>query len=307
MSKYIDMHHGENHPLRCFDCKTLKPREDFPTCDTKKSGRGQICNACVEKRGPMFGKRKEVSLPDFMTCEICSKEKPLSAFVNKKHGRKRARRPVCFDCRNQYAVEHGIAPGKTFKFPNKNFIIDGKKRCSRCREMVAIENFTKNLAAPHGLDWYCKDCNKTNLREYQKRNRKVYWLIRKNNKHIYGDLSVDFLRDLFKSQGKCAYCFVPFTNEAEATLDHIIAIARGGKTTKENVCFACDQCNRAKNTMTGDEFRAWLEALRQRLNAAAGPRKETAKIFSLADYAKGDRSRPVSEIEFDWAERGTGT
>lgn len=50
-----------------------------------------------------------------------------------------------------------------------------------------------------------------------------------------------YLRDLYE----CAYCGT-VVNKTTATLDHVIPISRGGKTTWENSVTACGPCNSRK-------------------------------------------------------------
>ena len=46
-------------------------------------------------------------------------------------------------------------------------------------------------------------------------------------------------------QGVCHYCGRSFPPK-ELTMDHIVPIARGGKTTKGNVVPCCKECNNQK-------------------------------------------------------------
>ncbi|MCO5142296.1 MAG: HNH endonuclease [Oligoflexia bacterium] len=50
-------------------------------------------------------------------------------------------------------------------------------------------------------------------------------------------------------QGKCHYCENKF-NSKELTMDHIVPIARGGKSTKGNVVPSCKECNSKKKLKT---------------------------------------------------------
>lgn len=63
-------------------------------------------------------------------------------------------------------------------------------------------------------------------------------------------------------RGICFYCGcrVP---ARELTMDHIIPIARGGKTTKGNLAPACKTCNNQKKQLLPMEWEAYLERLRQ--------------------------------------------
>ena len=47
------------------------------------------------------------------------------------------------------------------------------------------------------------------------------------------------------AKGFCHYCEARFSS-AELTMDHIVPVARGGKTTKGNVVAACKTCNSKK-------------------------------------------------------------
>lgn len=68
-------------------------------------------------------------------------------------------------------------------------------------------------------------------------------------------------RELRKSQwwqqqlqkGACHYCGKHFAAE-ELTMDHILPLARGGKSTKGNTVPCCKQCNNAKKYLTPAEI-----------------------------------------------------
>lgn len=48
-----------------------------------------------------------------------------------------------------------------------------------------------------------------------------------------------------RAAGLCHYCGGKFAPEA-LTMDHIVPIVRGGKSTKGNVVAACKECNNKK-------------------------------------------------------------
>lgn len=50
-------------------------------------------------------------------------------------------------------------------------------------------------------------------------------------------------------KGLCHYCGQKFP-AVELTMDHIVAVARGGTSTKGNVVPACRKCNQAKKLTT---------------------------------------------------------
>ena len=52
--------------------------------------------------------------------------------------------------------------------------------------------------------------------------------------------------------GKCHYCGRTFPPE-ELTMDHIVPVARGGRSVRGNVVPACRACNAAKKFLTPAE------------------------------------------------------
>ena len=63
------------------------------------------------------------------------------------------------------------------------------------------------------------------------------------------------------SAGVCHYCGKTFSAQ-ELTLDHIVPVARGGKSTRGNVVPACKPCNSDKKYYTPAEL-----ILRNKMNA----------------------------------------
>ena len=55
------------------------------------------------------------------------------------------------------------------------------------------------------------------------------------------------------SKGVCHYCAEEFLSE-HLTMDHIVPIARGGKSTKGNVVPSCKKCNTTKKYYTSAEI-----------------------------------------------------
>lgn len=53
-------------------------------------------------------------------------------------------------------------------------------------------------------------------------------------------------------KGVCAYCEKP-APARELTMDHVVPVARGGRSTRGNVVPACKECNNRKKLMTPAE------------------------------------------------------
>lgn len=60
------------------------------------------------------------------------------------------------------------------------------------------------------------------------------------------------------SKGKCHYCGESIPPR-QLTMDHIVPISRGGRTTKGNVVPACKECNNKKKQLLPMEWEAYLK------------------------------------------------
>lgn len=58
--------------------------------------------------------------------------------------------------------------------------------------------------------------------------------------------------------GKCFYCQQKFP-PAELTMDHIVPLIRGGRTTKGNVAPVCKECNNKKKYLLLMEWEDYME------------------------------------------------
>lgn len=61
---------------------------------------------------------------------------------------------------------------------------------------------------------------------------------------------------------RCHYCETPL-RPADVTMDHIVPISRGGRSTKGNLVPACHSCNVEKRSLTPVEWTFYLERLKQ--------------------------------------------
>lgn len=55
-------------------------------------------------------------------------------------------------------------------------------------------------------------------------------------------------------KGICYHCEQKFSYH-ELTMDHLIPVSRGGKSTKKNIVVSCKQCNSLKKNLTVAELR----------------------------------------------------
>lgn len=65
------------------------------------------------------------------------------------------------------------------------------------------------------------------------------------------------------SDGTCHYCGRQF-KPAELTMDHVIPLARGGRSEKINLVPCCKECNSKKKYMLPTEWDEYLETLQEK-------------------------------------------
>jgi 5-methylcytosine-specific restriction protein A len=68
------------------------------------------------------------------------------------------------------------------------------------------------------------------------------------------------------AKGVCHYCGQSTLPKA-LTMDHIVPIARGGRSTKGNVVTACKACNNAKKQLLPMEWEEYLEGAQLKTNS----------------------------------------
>ena len=92
---------------------------------------------------------------------------------------------------------------------------------------------------------------------------------------LFGDIPEEQLRrerqkarDLRRSQwwnnriatGLCHYCEESFAPK-ELTLDHVLPLVRGGRSTRGNCVPACKECNTRKRDLLPTEWQDYLDSL----------------------------------------------
>ncbi|MDM8525564.1 HNH endonuclease [Desulfococcaceae bacterium HSG8] len=63
------------------------------------------------------------------------------------------------------------------------------------------------------------------------------------------------------AKGICHYCGHP-TLPNELTMDHIVPLSRGGRSTKGNVVPSCKECNNQKKHLLPMEWEEYLKGVR---------------------------------------------
>ena len=66
-----------------------------------------------------------------------------------------------------------------------------------------------------------------------------------------------------RSSGLCHYCNKIFPPR-NLTMDHVVPLIRGGKSSKSNVVPSCRECNAQKKNLLPSEWQDFLDALAKR-------------------------------------------
>jgi 5-methylcytosine-specific restriction endonuclease McrA len=61
--------------------------------------------------------------------------------------------------------------------------------------------------------------------------------------------------------GTCYYCRISYKAK-ELTMDHVVPLSRGGKSTKDNLVTSCKECNNKKKTLLPMEWEEYLKNLK---------------------------------------------
>lgn len=65
-----------------------------------------------------------------------------------------------------------------------------------------------------------------------------------------------------RATNRCYYCQETFPAK-ELTMDHIVPIARGGKSSKSNIVPCCKECNNQKKYLLPTEWEDYLERIQK--------------------------------------------
>lgn len=108
-----------------------------------------------------------------------------------------------------------------------------------------------------------------------------------------------------KTHGQCAYCS-KWIDFADFSLDHDIPVSRGGSLELSNLAICCDECNRIKGSLSGNEYRALRRGLEtfsdyarkdiyKRLKMGSGFAR--LRFFSKRKEASRDERRNLEGIQ----------
>lgn len=137
-----------------------------------------------------------------------------------------------------------------------------KRVCLCCFEIKNISEFNKSPKGWKGKNSYCRLCFDKNYRANDKKSLAAYMKdrrrsgdYRKNHRirqqarrvliNSSSELGIDAYCKWLLSIDLCFYCSLVIEAH-KRTIEHIVAISKGGTHTKSNLVMACTNCNFSK-------------------------------------------------------------
>lgn len=223
-----------------------------------------------------FPTARPVAVP-LKWCLGCRKPRPQQDFAAMKGGRL-GLNSKCRTCTVEIQRQAARARGIKQKVFSR---VEGDlKLCVRCHEMKALDGFAVSPRGLCGRSAYCRSCasaryhddiknreaRRINTARWRKENRpralalhRLHQWKRRNQIDAATDGTVTdaVLEQVYETEA-CAYCrhSIP---QILRTLDHIIALAKGGLHSASNVTMACLSCNSSKADRDLSVFVAELE------------------------------------------------
>lgn len=179
----------------------------------------------------------------------------------------------------------GVIANKRFRESNNKHIcksiINGKKKCFKCKQLKLVEEFSKNRSTFDGYQKCCKECFsnydsvkkgynkksydlKTDLKVYL-RNRTSYLERKCKVKNLAFDLTKEFLYELYiKQNGKCYYTGIDIIHGVGCFENNSISVERLDPIkgyVKTNVVLAAFNVNSFKGMMNESEFKRYLDSV----------------------------------------------
>lgn len=159
-----------------------------------------------------------------------------------------------------------LCPGKIQK--SKELKKRGLKKCSRCKQILNIEEFSRS-----DLNGYCTYCRKCDVQKAKERcsksiyNRLLYKLKSSERtakrKNMPFNISTEYLLLLWKKQnGKCYYTDREMSIKTDQP--NVVSIDRIDSKIgyiEGNICLCCAKINIMKSDLSIEEFKDWCMAV----------------------------------------------
>jgi hypothetical protein len=146
-------------------------------------------------------------------------------------------------------------------------IPEGKKRCTKCRELQPLSEYYRHDLGRYGKDPVCKKCRLKALNDYNAKNRILkpyyYWAREAIHNHKIRGFIVNInkaeLEELAKKTTHCPMCgcelcWDPNRGQVRRNSPSLDRKYNGNRITLSNVWIICYQCNAMKQNVPFPEY-----------------------------------------------------
>jgi 5-methylcytosine-specific restriction endonuclease McrA len=208
------------------------------------------------------------------TCNICGKTKSITEFPENKNCTRDGHLRRCRDCHSRIGRE-GYSKEKAHEAYMKNAEKNRENARNRKREKieklgrVALDRFcqinkayverNREKVRKASAESYARADKKKLAAKQRESNKKLYHrdieksrakvrLKANRRRHAPGDgYTLEQENQLLSDYGnRCVYCNKKIDDRRYMTLDHVVALSRGGENSIENLVPACLSCNSSK-------------------------------------------------------------
>ena len=127
----------------------------------------------------------------------------------------------------------------------------GEKKCVGCKDIKIVEEFYTSSRTDDGLNKYCKHCCKVNraCEGVRKRDKKSKLSVRQEQRAksqgIIYEAGIKLVNIFKRDLGLCGICGL-WVAPKHASMDHVLAISRGGTHIMGNLQLSHLKCNLRK-------------------------------------------------------------
>lgn len=147
----------------------------------------------------------------------------------------------CLECCRAYQKSYTKATCSDCGDPA---VLRGRTRCRHCQTIWNKRHYDPEKRKSY-MDRYYPENREVFLENVRRRKAR-----RKGAKVVK---KVNIRRVIERCGDRCQFCGVD-TSSVGRTIDHILPLKRGGSHEEANLQVLCATCNRAKSTMTMEEF-----------------------------------------------------
>jgi 5-methylcytosine-specific restriction endonuclease McrA len=215
----------------CPKCKIEKSFADFDNDKSHSDGKSSYCKPC-----------KKINVAKWQTSHPEQRAKHNETWKNKhpehRHNYYIQNKDKAKERFNIWRIEHPKVPSERVK----QWRIKHPGYTAKSAAIYRVEHpeYYRKYYAQHKEELLVYQS------QYQKTDTgKLVMAATRHRRRAVGNISIEELKDIKeKSNGICPYCQHPII---EGHFDHIVPIAKGGKTEYTNMAWVCADCNRKKN------------------------------------------------------------